>query len=242
MSEPYTGDGVINKLELAGWSSTLASKTTQGRLFWTCASGVVTFYTDELKSTSVMTTTTAATTGVDKALVATNTSGITGTINVSFTADSTGSVIISYATEETLEEHLQNSASYLSTSGSNWPTSTGSNRFERAFRQAKRKLDVWLEGAFASGRGATTTRGRPDLTTLSEPRQLSDVHAQLTAAVILKREASINRDPVVFEQVRLLDKQAHDDFAALTVRWDTSRDGQVDSVTSAFGSFDLARG
>jgi hypothetical protein len=237
VSPPTAGDAVVNLIELTGWSDVLATKTTQGRVWWVLTGSAFVLYSDETLLGSIGTAT--LTSGVNATISQANSSGITGTINAVFTQSSAGSFIVSYANEADLENRLSNSTSFLASS--KWPTSTGSNRFERAFGLAKRMLDGWLVGTDARNR-VPQWRGKPDLSALAEPRQLADIHAMLTAHVIVSRLTTINQSIEYIDLSAKYLKEARTMFGSIRVMWDSTRDGQVDSNSFAHGSMDLIRG
>lgn len=220
ISRPQTGTGWLASLALAGWSGTLGTWTLDGRVWWTLVGSTLTIYR---RSNAQLTDRLCAGT-VDAlgnvALSVLNTSGITGTAAVGLIEDATGTAIVSYATEADLEVFCPQTASFLVSD--KWPTSTGGNRFELAFNEAKRILDNWLQRS-ATGCAVSFWQGLPDLTTLMKPRQLSQVHALLTAHVLQARSASLNIGGQ--GEADVLYKRAQKIYETITLQW-------IDTATS----------
>jgi hypothetical protein len=211
LGKPLTGD-TPTALTLVGWSATVQTWSTRGRIWWDCTGSTFTVYrndgagaTDRLCSGTV--TNGAAT------LSALNSSGISGTVEGAVTS-STGKGIICYTDELMLRSVCAQVASFLVSN--KWPDSTGGNYYETAFAMAKTEAEDRIT------RGGTAPsvprwRGRPDFTQMVNPADLSRYHALLTANIMQGRQASMN--PGGEYEARAYQKQADAFFKSLTIEW-----------------------
>jgi len=213
---PISGESITG-LVLAGWSATLPTWTTNGKVWWRLAAGVLTVYrndgteaTDRLCSGSVV--------DGKATLAALNTSGITGVAMVpNGIPDSHGPAIVSYANETHLNSVSAQLSGFLAT-GNKWPTASGGNRFEEAFDQARQELEGWVQRQGA-GQRAPRWMGRVDLTRLADPWQLAVIHALLTADVLQSRSATLN--PAGREEADAYRRRAKDRFQNMVLVWKT---------------------
>jgi len=181
-----TGDAVLYDLNLTGWGNQLATVSAGGVMFWGLSGTTLTFYSDSARSVGVCsgTVTSGAAT-----LTALNASGVTGTVKCTYTngVASTGRVVVAYGDEPDLEDVLQDSADFLTSS--QW---RGVARFEKAFRNSKRELDNWITGVLRGTLPIDPVSLRLDLTAITNPYVLRTVHAMLTAHVLLRRQGSLD--------------------------------------------------
>jgi len=181
------GNATLKRLYLTGWSGTLGSWTTDGRIWATMdtANGLQLYSTSE-KAAGDLLASGSIGSGGSVTLAQANTSGISGTALVSGTVDATGSscqVQISYADQAALLTVLRDASSLL-TSG-DWQ---GRNGYEAAFLAAYEDLTNNLRQRLLTA-VPKARDGRPDLLWLGYPSELARVHAMLTAAVMLQWRA-----------------------------------------------------
>lgn len=203
-----TGDAVIDRLVLTGWGTVTSNVTSlftwtdNGRLWWSyvASTGVITFY--RRNSTTIATdavcTGTVGATGL-VTLAAANTSGITGTAEVTdgdFTAgalvratqDSTGDVIVSYCDENDLIDAAQGVANVLD-SGSKYFGQLV--RFEALLLRQRQSFDGYVARKLAD----LATRDDRDeivLCDLKNPRQLAQSFATYCVAELMEIRAGVD--------------------------------------------------
>jgi hypothetical protein len=235
LDEPYTispartGDAIISKLVLTGWSATIQTWSDEGRLYWSISTGnVLGCYRHPDKGSGDRVC--YGTISNDLVTLAQdNSSGISGTARVVHTdaTAATGEIIVSYANEPDLEAVLHSSTSFLSSS--QW---AGQTRFEEAFRSGKRELDRWLPAKIGNV-GTLKDSHEFDLSVVSKPRQLAEVHANLTAWKVLQRMASLDS-----EEQAIADRffrEAKRIYGDVRLDVDHEQDGTVDAA--AHGGF-----
>ncbi len=236
ISPPRTGDAVISRLVLTGWSNSLQTWSEDGRLYWTVSTGnVLSLYRHPDKGSGDRVCYGTVSSEL-VTLAQDNSSGISGTARVVHTSgtEATGEIIVSYATEQDLEAVLHSATSFLSSS--NW---AGQTRFEEAFRSAKRELDRWLPSKLANSGALKQGTNELDLSIVSKPRQLAEVHANLTAWKVLQRMASLDA-----EEREIADrffKEAKRIFADVRLDVDYTKDNVVDAAPQG-GFISLIRG
>lgn len=227
ISPPRTGDAVISRLVLTGWSNALHTWSEDGRMYWVVTAGdALELYRADGAAAGDLVASGTISSGV-VTLSQGNSSGISGSARVSHTSGTaaSGEIIVSYATEQDLEAVLHSATSLLSSS--QW---AGQTRFEEAFRAAKRELDSWLPGKVAA-QSRVNSSYQFDRSVIASPRQLADVHAHLTAWKIMDRMASIEgRDSNAGEESRYHFGEARRKFGLIELDLDYDQDGSVDAV------------
>lgn len=213
-----TGDAVIDRLVLTGWGTVTSSVTSlstwtdNGRLWWSyvASTGVITFY--RRNSTTIATDAvcsgTVGATGL-VTLTASNTSGITGTAEVTdgdYTAgalvapteDSTGDVIISYCDENDLIDAAIGVPNVLD-SNSKWFGQLV--RFEALLLRQRISFDNLVKNSLR-GVASTDARGDVVLCDIRNPRQLAQAFATYCIAELME-----NRQGVVPERMAATDRK-----------------------------------
>jgi len=224
ISPPRTGDAVISKLALTGWSATMQTWSEDGRMYWSISTGnVLSLYRHPDRGSGDRVC--YGTISSDLVTLAQdNTSGISGTARVVHTdaTAATGEIIVSYATEQDLEAVLHSASTFLSSS--QW---AGQTRFEEAFRSAKRELDRWLPAKLGNASTVKSGSYDTDLSVIAKPRQLAEVHANLAAWKVLQRMASLDS-----EEQAIADRffrEAKRIFGDVRLDVDYGNDGVIDA-------------
>lgn len=180
------GNATLSQLYLTGWSSSVSTWTTEGRLWVTLdSSNGVRIYRASGEAAGDLVAS-GMVSGGAATLTAANASGITGTANVTGTLDATGSscqVQLTYTTQESFLVVLRDAASLL-TAG-DW---NGRNGYEAAFLAAYHDLTNLLRQRLLTA-VPKARDGRPDLLWIGYPGELDRVHAMLTAAIMLQSRA-----------------------------------------------------
>ena len=231
ISPARTGDAVVSRLVLTGWSNAPA-KLEDGRLYYTVTTaspGVLDLYLDEAKAASDKVATGSIDNTTDKVtLAAANASGITGSAIVVHTVgtEATGEIIVTYAFEDELRTYLKNVTALLDGS-SQWE---GGVRFESALKIAKRKLDDSLLSRLNRVLPHLAD-GRHDLSVIAAPGQLAEVHALMTVVILLRNAAA--SDPTKLDLASDYNKQAKSELDLLKIHLDVDNDDQVDASVYA---------
>lgn len=191
-----TGVALLSRLALTGWGAVtlgvtaLEAFTDRGRLWWrfTASTNTLEFFRRPtlLSGDRVAFTDTAAADG-KAVLVAANTSGFSGTCDITGgtpganpTQDATGDVIISYADENELISACADVQGYLD-GDSKW--NAQGVRFEALLRESKRELDERIVEKLCKDL-ARDAGGRRLLAAIADPRQLARVHALYTVYLL----------------------------------------------------------
>lgn len=237
------GDLKLSDLHVTGWggaASTVRTKTNRGRLWGRITTGNV----FELWSTPVFTDATKrvaysgtiATAGTIT-FAQDNTSGISGTAHVDYTLgdEQLFDVVLTYADEEDLVQAYKAARSELDGSGNFEGLDDG---FESILKKTKRKLDkrLWERYGPDAPDGDPVLEademGRPQLAAISDPRQLAEIHANLTVAELLWRRASADLEGNLARTAGDYEKKAWRDFDIENVGFDLTRDKEIDTRKS----------
>lgn len=244
-----SGDVVMKDLALTGWgaysSNTPALRTygDSGR-FWgriTAADVFELFSDDGLASGDRIAYGTISSGAVT--LAQDNSSGISGSANVpSYTSGDVHlfDVIVSYADEADLLTVYPQVANELD---SNSKFEGQATRFEWLLRDVKRTvLDPLIYARIKDAIG-TDKLGRPRLGYLSDPRQLSRVHALLCASRLIERRVSTQSQGQfeTIEGASSYRKRALEEFNNLPLGVDSNRDDILDGIARP-GSIVVRRG
>jgi hypothetical protein len=244
-----SGDVVIKDLALTGWgayaSDTPALRTwaDSGRMWGriTAADEFELFRDDALGSSDRVCNGTIS--GGAVTLAQDNTSGISGSVNIpSHTSGDIHlfDVVVSYADESDLLTVYPQVDKELD---DNNKFEGQASRFEWLFRDVKRTmLDPFIWARIKDEVG-TDKLGRPRLGYLSDPRQLSRVHALLCAARLVERRISTlgQGQFETIEGAKNLRKQAIEEFNNLPLGVDSNRDDILDGIAKP-GSIVIRRG
>lgn len=259
-----SGDAVIARLALTGWGTytssvpSLRTWSDNGRMW-----GQITSSTFELYRRPGLASGDKVCSGAISGGVATltqaNTSGISGSVDVvSHTAGDTHlfDIIVSYADESDLVTVYPQAANELD---SNSKFEAQDTRFEWLFKDVKRtELDplIWARyktqlgsSISASGRllqltaSGIDTLGRPLIGYMSDPRQLSRVHAKLCAARLYERRgATVGMGAMEYiDAGAKIRKQAMEEFNLLEIAFDIDKDTLHDTYGMG-GSIPVTRG
>lgn len=199
------GDAVIDRLVLTGWGTVTSTVTSlftwtdNGRLWWNyvASTRAITFY--RRNSTTVATdavcTGTVSTAGL-VTLTASNTSGITGSAEVTdgdYTTgaliapveDSRGDVIVSYADENDLIDAAKGVANVLDSNSKYFGQLV---RFEALLLRMRISFDAYVENNLA---GVANYDNRNDvvLCDIKNPRQLAQSFAEYCVAELMDNRA-----------------------------------------------------
>lgn len=229
-----TGDAVIDRLVLTGWGTvtsqvtSLFTWTDNGRLWWsyTASSRLITFYrrnSTTIAGDAVCSGTVSAAGLVT--LTASNTSGITGTAEVTdgdFTAgallaptlDSTGDVIVSYCDENDLIDAAQGVSNVLD-SNSKWVGQLV--RFEALILRMRLEFDGYVARKLAD-LATLDNRNEVTLCDMKNPRQLAPSFSNYCVAEIMERRAGA--DPARMQAAKDKRERAMDLLKTLTLALD----------------------
>lgn len=157
-------------------------------------------------------------------LTASNSSGITGSCDVTYTSTSLFDVIVSYADEQD-----------IATLYSGWANELDSNskyqgllvRFEAPLIEQKRFLDNMLWSRLEDAIG-TDNQGRPAIGRIADPRQFARVHAWLVIAQFHDLRGPRNTESR--DAAKAARAQAIEEFNLIRPLLDSNRDAIVDDI------------
>lgn len=261
-----SGDAYISRLDLTGWgayaSSVPALRTwsDHGRMWGKItAADVFTLYRRPTLESGDIVVSGAISSGTATLSTDPNISGISGTVDVgSYTSgeEQLFDVLVSYADESDIVTVYPQAANELD---SNSKFEGQDTRFEWLLKDVKRtELDplIWARyktqlGSSISASGSllqltasgVDIQGRPLIGYMSDPRQLSRVHAKLCAARLYERRgASVGMGSMEYiDAGDKLRRQAMEDFNMLELAFDINKDELHDTYGMG-GSISIGRG
>ena len=228
------GTALISRIALTGWGATptssagLFAKSDHGRLWgrWD-GTDTVTFYSRTTYASGVAVCTGTVSSG-SVTLSASNTSGITGSLDITGQAtDGTTSdfdVIVSYADENSLIKAYKQVANLLD---SNSKYEGMGTRFEEPLKQAKREMDEWLVGK-QDTIFSLDGWNRRELAAVSDPLQLEMVQAHLCVANMLGQRKQYDESKYHMDRARNL-------MASVRIAIDIDSDDSIDARPSLSG-------
>ena len=231
VSIPRTGDAVIRKLQLNGWSDNPLLE--QGRLYWEVTTGnVLRFFSDEAKDVSDMVCSGTINADDTVTLNENNSSGISGNCRCEHTDTevSTGEAIITYAQQQDLltwEKRL--AEDYLDTNGE----FLGEPGFEQPLRRAKVAIDKMVRNKLEQWFRRKGSR-EVDLAAIAKPRELAETHALYTLFLIYwsQNSGDIEYSDLAEKYKRMSKEEL--DITELTIDW--TNDDIIDTTQSAQGT------
>ena len=229
-SESDTGDLIISRLALTGWGQTLQTWSTNGLIYASISSGTITFYrrkkVDGTFATGdrICSGTVSSNPQEAVALSALNSSGITGTVDVSGSSG-TCRAYICFADETDVRHYIHELASALDSNSQ----FEGVARFEGLLKRTMRRLCEKVRNRL-SHQLETRNDGTLDILDLRRPGQLRDVLAQMTAA-LLYQQLGAGNSPMYLEHAKRLEAQADKDFMSIAFEVDTNQDAELDGVS-----------
>ena len=229
ISPSRTGDAVVSRLTLTGWSDSLLLE--QGRLYWgVTAANDLEFYSKETKVAADLVCSGTITAEDTVVLAEDNSSGISGEAQVvhTNTVVATGEAIITYAQEEDLivwESHLTELLD-----GSN--LFNGESRFELPLKRAKIIIDRMVSNKLESS-FKRKSNFDIDLSSIAKPKELAEAHALYTMYLIYMGNNS--GDSSYMDLGKEFKRESKDNLDLVKITLDYFNDDTVDARKSTSG-------
>lgn len=243
VGEPLAGSIVATRMVINGWGPDLDAVSDQGRMHLAIEAGPAlnlydgppdaagSFANETLLAADTTLTGMTETVAVS-AVLATASGGISGTCEIRGAIGGRLLIVTSYADELDIEPLISLMDDLLdgTTATANWRGGdpSGGIRFERAFMLAKKRLDPEVRNLLSTRLDRRTSDKRHALWELATPRELAEVHAYMTAAILLENSASETSE-LVLAQARAYRKDAKALLATLQLSIDKDQDDDIEA-------------
>ena len=236
-SRNETGTLEVSRVVIAGFENALHAKSTDGAIWFQLSGTTLTAYRRKTAAgafaagDSIMTATVSSVPTTGATLSQANTSGWTGTIDVTG-GEGIARCQVSYCDESDVKLLIPYLTSWLDGSSQ----MEGVSRFLSALQASKRKVDELIRGRIAKlGSGIQKTGGQIDVLTVARPGMFREVQAKFTAAILLEWAANAAATDYL-ERAEAFEKSAYEYLNRTPIEIDTDDDGYLEARTDPYSS------